>query len=351
MASYFGAGAGQSGSVQSLGGAIAGLDSGNNDKINPTYYSDRINNTADAYGKLFKPGELSKLAAQYGTAYHANDPLARDNANFYADQARGILGDNSRGIDTYERMRQGNISSLADVFKGVLDHGLAYQKSRLAAGGYGGSGPSSYDSILQSTMAAANLTPVLNTIYGGLGRDTSSLVGGDRAWDAYRMGQYATDPLTGYVDAATAGRVIQPWNVKRDMMGRDIGQMGQLLNQVIVPNVSGYQLDPGLGSKLNNVAAGVMNAAQFAGSMYGSAAGGGMGGMGGGGGGMGSLGGMMGGMGGGQGGAQPSGGGYNPYAFQQTAPMQYYSPYLGTGYGLDAPATISGGYPTTTAYA
>jgi hypothetical protein len=333
--SYFGAGAGQSGSVQSLGGAIAGLDSSNRDKMETQYYSDPLNAKANGYISLLKPKDLKKAYGEYKTAFDANNPIARENADFYADQAKGILSDGTRGADVYERLREGNLSSLSDVFKNVLDHGLASQKARLAAGGYGGSGPSSYDRILNSTITASNLSPVLQSIYGGLGPSASALISGDRTWDAYRMGQFAQDPLTGYVDNATAGRVFQPLQDYRTMIGGDIGLLSNLLNGVIKPNVSGYELQPGLGSKLNNVAAGVMNLANFGTSMYGNIAGGGMGG-------------MLGGMGGGTGGTIP-----------QTGTMQFSNPYNygAPAYGVDVPATIPNtGYSipstySTTAYA
>jgi hypothetical protein len=343
------AGAGQSGSVQGLGGAIAGLDSSNDDKMRQTYYSDGLNAKLNGYLRLIKPKDLSAAYGTYKTAFDANNPLAKENAAFYADQAKGILGDNASTADTYERLRSGNLSSLGDVFKSVLDHGLASQKARLAAGGYGGSGPSSYDQILNSQMATANISPVLQSIYGNLGRDATASVGGDRAWNAYRMGQFAQDPLTGYVDNATAGRVFQPLMDYRTMINGDIGTLGNLGN-VIKSNTSGYQLEPGLASRLNNVAAGAMNAGNFAMSMYGGAMGGGAGG---------GLGSLMGGMGGG-GATQPDGAtmtanGY-PNSVGYQVPMGYSQPmgsYNGYGMSYGQPAMAPVNYnsiPATTPY-
>jgi hypothetical protein len=334
--SYFGAGAGQSGSVQSLGGALAGLDSSNRDKYETQYYSDLINGRANKYARLLNPKDVTSAYNEYNDLYRANDGLAKDNADFYSTQAKGILGDNSRGIDTYERLRSGNLASLGDVFKNVMDYGLAGQKARLAAGGFGGSGPSSYDRILNSTITASNLTPLLNTIYGGLGRDASALIGGDRGWDAFRMGQFALDPLTRYVDSATAGRAINPLNAYRGLINQDVGTLSNILQNVIVPNVSGVELMPGLGSKLNNVASGVMNLSRFGTELmgsYGGMMGGGMGGAGG-------IGGMFGGMGGG-GGAAPA---TNP------TPGYYSVPNYGSAPGVDVPAYY-GGFPQTSAYA
>jgi hypothetical protein len=334
--SYFGAGAGQSGSVQSLGGSIAGFDSGNRDKMEVQYYSDLINGRARKYGKLLDPKDVTAAYNDFRNAYQANSPTALNNANFYTEQAKGILSNNTSGADVYERLRSGNLSSLGDVFKNVLDYGMAGQKARLAAGGYGGSGPSAYDRILSSTMTASNMAPVLSALYSNLGRDATSLIGGDRNWDAYRMTQFAGDPLTGYLDAATAGRAIAPLNVYRGLINNDIGTLSNLLNNVMIPNVRGYELKPGLSTKLNNFASGTMNLSRFGTELmgsYGGMMGGGMGGAGG-------IGGMFGGMGGG-GGAAPA---TNP------TPGYYSVPNYGSAPGVDVPAYY-GGFPQTSAYA
>lgn len=301
--SYMPAGAGQSGSMQTFGGAIAGLF-GQDDELKPRYGSDILNSRYNAYVRNFlNPKQERTAFNEYNDLYRANDPIAKENAGFYDTQARGILGDNTRTADTYERLRSGNLSSLSDVFSQVLDHGLASQKARMAAGGYGESGPSSYDRILNSTMAASNLTPVLNTIYGNLGRDAMGAVGGDRAWDAYRMGQFALDPLTGYVDAATAGRALTPLYAKQALLGGNIGNMAGI-GQGVANNIQGYDLVPGLASRLNNLGAAAQNALTFTGNLSSTFGGMGMGGGGGGG--------MLGGMMGGGGGGAPAGGGGMP---------------------------------------
>lgn len=325
--SYYPAGAGQSGSVQSVGGAIAGLF-GEDDELKARYYSDLINNKANSYARLLKPRDVRSAYEEFDTAYRANDGMARSNADFYSDLSKGILSDGTRTADTYERLRSGNLSSLGDVFKNVLDYGLSSQKARLAAGGYGGVGPSSYDRILSSTMTASNMAPVLNTIYGNLGRDASAATAGDRTWDSYRMGTMAQDPLTGYYDSV-AGRSLVPLGEYRNLIDRDIGVMGNALNNVIIPNVAGYDLVPGLASRLNNLASGTMNLANFGSSLmssYGGMMGGGAGGMGG----------MMGGMGGG---GSVSTSGY-PSGVGYSVPMQY-AGNAGMSYGQPVQAPVN----------
>lgn len=321
--SYYSAGPGQSGSVQSVGGAIAGFDSGNQDNISPTYYSDIINNKSKQYARLIKPADITSAYNAFKARYGANDALAKQNADYYTNLAKGILSNNTSTADTYERLRSGNLSSLSDTFKNVLDYGLSSQKARLAAGGYGGSGPSAYDRILNSTVTASNISPVLNTIYGNLGRDATSAIGGDRAWDSYRMDQFSKDPLTAYADA-NAYRAITPLGVQRGLINNDVNTMSNLLRGVIIPNVSGYELDPGLSTKLNNFASGTMNLSRFGGelmSTYGGAMGGG------GGGGLGSM------MGGG-GGTQPQGATTTTNGYPNSVGYDVPQAYTGAPYGI-----------------
>lgn len=277
MPQYYGAGAGQSGSFQGLGGAIAGaIDDDNKDKIVPRYYSDVINARANAYAKLFKPKDVTAAYNAFNAAYGANSGLAQQNAGYYSDLAKGIFSDTKTPEDVYGNLRSGNLASLKDVYQNVLDYGLGAEKAKLAAGGYGNTGPSSYDRILSSTLTSSNMAPVLNTIYSGLGPAASSLYSLGKGWDQYRLNQFSQDPLTAYYDRV-AGRTLVPLGAYRSLINNDVGGMSNLLKGVIVPNVAGWDLKPGLASDLNNVAAGTSNLLNTVMSTYG-----GMGGMGGG---------------------------------------------------------------------
>lgn len=333
-------------SAMSIGGAWAGLDKGNDDELQQIFLSPGFNKSLNQYNKLFRPGALGydEASKNYADLFAANSPLAAENAAYYGNIAKGIFSNPATATSTYEQLRSGNLSSLSDVYKNVLDYGLAGQKAKLAAGGYGNTGPSAYDRILSSTMTASNLAPVLNTIYGNLGRDATGVFGADRNWDAYRLGQFAQDPLTGYVDAATAGRAINPFMTKVGMLNAGVAGLGGLM-PLYQGNSGGFQVVKGLTSRLNDFDAGHLNAMNnamslYTGAMSGGMMGGGMGGAGGAGGGMGGLSSMMGGMGGGQQMAPaaqgyypqqmpsvPATGGYYQPMMQYQQPAQY-SPYM-----------------------
>lgn len=343
-----------------LGGAIAGFDKGNDDDLEQVFLSKGYNTALNKYNKQFSPTNLGLADAYsaYRNAYEANSPLAAENAAYYGNIAKGIFSNPATATSTYEQLRSGNLSSLADVYKNVLDYGMAGQKAKLAAGGYGNTGPSAYDRILSSTMTASNLAPVLNTIYGNLGRDASGMFGADRNWDAYRLGQFAQDPLTGYVDAATAGRSINPYLTKIGMLNAGVGGLAQLA-PLFQANNAGFQTVKGLSSRLNDFSDATMNAAQFAGSFMGGGMGGMMGGMGGAGaaggaGGAGGMSSMMGMMGGGGQQMAPAAQSYYPqqmqmpsvpqsggYYNQLPAMMQYQQGYQ-PSYNPNSPAL--GGY-------
>lgn len=333
-----------------IAGAVAGFDKGNDDDLEQVFLSKGYNTALNKYNKQFSPTNLGLADAYsaYRDAYETNSPLAGENAAYYANIAKGIFSNPATATSTYEQLRSGNLSSLSDVYKNVLDYGLAGQKAKLAAGGYGNTGPSAYDRILSSSMTASNLAPVLNTIYGNLGRDASGMFGADRNWDAYRLGQFAQDPLTGYVDNATAGRAINPYMTKIGMLNAGVGGLAQLA-PLFQANSGGFQTVKGLSSRLNDFSDATMNAAQFAGSLMGGGMGGMMGGMGGAGaaggaGGAGGMSSMMGMMGGG-GGQQmapaaqsfypqqmpsvaPTGGYYQPMMNYQQPALPAYNPYM-----------------------
>lgn len=271
-------------------GGLASLIGGksSDDDLKQLFLNEGFQNAIRAYNKLYRPENLGyqDAANQYSDLYAANTPAAKANAEYYTNIAKGIFSNPASATSTYEQLRSGNLSSLSDVYKNVLDYGMAGQKAKLAAGGYGNTGPSAYDRILSSTMTASNLAPVLNTIYGNLGRDATGVFGADRNWDAYRLGQFAQDPLTGYLDTATAGRAINPYMTRVGMLNQGVSGLGGLL-PLYQGNSAGFKVVKGLTSRLNDTSTGFMNLANFSTQ----------------------LGGNIAGMGGGMGGAAPSGSG------------------------------------------
>jgi len=327
-------------------GGIIGLFPSTDDKIEQRYYSNPAQWKTDAYlNQFFKPRELKGLNQDYSALWNANNPAALANAGYYTGIAKDILGDKSTYLTDYERIRGGDFNALADVFGDVVDYGLGSMKARLAAGGYGNSGPSSYDRILNTSLVAGNLGPRVDTIFNNLGRSAGMSYGSKVDQNRYMMNLINQDPLTGYLDRATAGRVYNPYMTRQGMVANDLGQIANIA-QMTQANTSGFETIPGLASRFNNMEQGLNNTTNDLISSYSSFMGAGMGGMGGSGGG--GMMGMLGGMGSGGGQANPQAASYNPYqnvawnsggAMQSpswySAPSSYGGTYgqVGVGYG------------------
>jgi hypothetical protein len=176
------------------------------------------------------------------------------------------------------------------VYKNVLDYGLAGIKGRLAAGGYGNQGPSSYDRILNSSMATSNIAPVLQTIFGNLGGSAAQSYGSRMATNQNKLALMANDFLTRYADQ-NAARTLTPYLTGTNIAGSNIGGLNSIID-AIKNGVAGYQLEKGMTSRMNDLDEGTRNTINNALEIYGQVAGmgmGGMGGMGGGGGGAGAA--------------------------------------------------------------
>lgn len=220
---------------------ILSLNDNNDSKNVPIWYNDAINSYLGGYARQFRPRENRQAAADWKTAYDSYYPQATANANadFYSDATKGIIGDKNTYLSDYEKIRSGNLESLSGVFKNVLDYGLASEKARLASGGYGNVGPSSYDKILSSTRTASNLTPVLNTIYGDLGRSATASYGSRVDQNRYLLNLFAQDPFGQYASQA-ANRAITPYLTQLQLANAGIGGLGSVTGG-IKGNLSGYQ--------------------------------------------------------------------------------------------------------------
>lgn len=279
----------------SLGGAWAGLDSGNDDNLRRIDYAPGVTRLLGKYKNFFNTKGLKDIIGKYTSAFEANAPEAAENAAYYKTAGKAIFEDPSSFLGDYESIRGGNLDALGGVYKNVLDYGLAGIKGRLAAGGYGNQGPSSYDRILNSQMTTSNIAPVLQTIFGNLGRDAGASYGSKMANNQNKLQLMANDFLTKYADN-NAGRTLTPYLTQTSLAGNNIGGLNGIID-AIKNGVAGYQLEKGLTSRLNDFDEGHLNTMNNALEIYGKVAGMGMGGMGGG----------MGGAGAAAGAANPSG--------------------------------------------
>lgn len=97
-----------------------------------------------------------------------------------ADEDVGLLGRlntrefNYDPISAYERLRTGNLAAFDDQLAKASTRGSVADKLAMSARGYGGRGSGAYEQILRNRTIGATGMPVLNTIFGNLGSDTTS---------------------------------------------------------------------------------------------------------------------------------------------------------------------------------
>lgn len=115
---------------------------------------------------------------------------ARDSANVLkgletdsVNRATGVINrlGSFNPIDTYERIRTGNIASLDDLSKILTSSGRRASSLEAARLGYGGGRNSTYQDILREGRVAAAIAPVAGSIYNNLGRDTAGISGSELA--------------------------------------------------------------------------------------------------------------------------------------------------------------------------
>lgn len=250
-------------------GVILGLNPNNDDKTLPVWYNNYANKLYGQLARNYNQKDLSTASDVFGKALDAYYPQTSANAaaDWYSGKTKDIVNDPSTYLGDYERIRGGNLDSLGGVFKDVLDYGLASEKGRLAAGGYGNRGPSSYDRILSSTRTASNIAPVLSTIYGNLGRDATESYGSRENRNRYLVNLFQQDPLGGYANTAAA-RSIAPYLAKLGLTGGAVAGLSNLVGAPgIKGNLSGYENVKGLTSRVNDIAKDVTSMAT--GGLYG----------------------------------------------------------------------------------
>lgn len=298
---------------EAMGNAIGGFFGG--PKVKQIIYNKNLGDAQNQQGiqlqDLAKYGDTAQRA--YAAAVAASTPQAQA-INQENIGTLGTLANQYAAYDptaNYERIRSGNISSLADQFVNMASLGQEGDKLALAARGYGGSGPGSYESILRSDRISRNIAPVLNTIYGNLGTDASR-TSADRLSNL--QATMALLQTRGALPGSLDYRALLPYQSQANMLGGQIAMGGDLAN-AYKANVAGFQSTPNKwanffqqsGRAADQVADTAVSLAGDVASMY--------------------SGGMLGGFGGGGGGAAAA-----PAAPAQTSPwasfgtMQPYSP-------------------------
>lgn len=224
---------------EAFGSAIGGFFGGPKLKrieLNP-YLNDAINEQAIGLRGLRKTA--GDAGAKYAAAVDASTPQVQAVANENL-ALLGRLANQGAAFDptdTYERIRGGNIASLADQFVNLATYGQQADKSALAARGYGGRGPGSFESTIRADRISRNIAPVLNTIFGNLGADAAGL-------NQNRLANLAATTgiarerlgLPGYADS----RALLPYQAQAGMLGNEIGMSGMIADATKA-NTAGYE--------------------------------------------------------------------------------------------------------------
>lgn len=277
-------------------------------------------------------GGLNNALAGYRRSLQANQPLIR-NATLESDAAlRGILQRSSTPMDEYRGLGDYLFSKTQQVPDRVLNYlGNALEVNNLSRGLNPGAA-SSYETLLRGGLASRAALDANRASLGALTQAFPQLQNAIMARDQTTM-NILPQRLAGLENLSN--RAMLPYQAQlagiRDLQGLGMGQ-----NALNMGNLQGYQPVENWANRVGAVGRSVgtnisqiLDWAQQAASIYGSAMGGGLGG-GGGGGGMGSLGSLFGG-GGGQ--STPARGAYGGGMDQRGASMLN-SPYYG-----DVPTT------------
>lgn len=224
---------------EAMGSAIGGFFGG--PKLKKITYDPEL--AATQTGQAAALGKLRETAGRVGQTYEDRITAAMPQALAIANQnigTLGQLGEQYAGFDptsTYERIRGGNIASLADQFVNLATQGERGDKLAMASLGYGGRGPGSYESILRSDRISRNIAPVLNTIFGNLGRDTAGL-NQDRLSNLAATMAIMRERQG--LPASTAGLALLPYQAQASMLGDEIA-MGGGLAEAVGANTAGFQ--------------------------------------------------------------------------------------------------------------
>jgi hypothetical protein len=210
------------------------------------YYNPRVTRNLNYLGRQFQDDDAALRAILDRFSTSSANALARyRQAGDQAGLDYDALFQANRGYDpleTYDRIRAGNLAALRD-FSGELENrGSRQDKLALAALGMGGRPDSSYATALRADRVSSNIAPVLGNIMSSLGSDTAT-IGNQRAQNLSQnldlIGLRTQAPLTGY------GMELDPLNALLALRGSQTGLLGQQAG-VARDNSAGWYQKPGI---------------------------------------------------------------------------------------------------------
>lgn len=159
-------------------GSVIGAGFGSN-KSTQQFYNPWVNTNLSWLGEGFKnDGKAINDALAAFTQENATRTANNNRLRGMAESDYNMLFGQTQGYSPmadYERLRTGNLGALKD-WSGILgEQGRRSESLAQAALGMGGRPSGSYEKALVADRVSRNVAPVINTVMGNLGRDTSAL--------------------------------------------------------------------------------------------------------------------------------------------------------------------------------
>jgi hypothetical protein len=158
--------------------AISALAGWDKKKYKPIYLDKNLKATQDLLTADLNRqrdknyADLDSYDAAFNAGTSRANELAQDDQNRLTDILNSLKGYDP--MASYERTRSGNLDALNGWAKNLADYGSRADKLSLLSRGYGGRATDGgYGTALRTNSIATSTVPVLNTIFGNLGRDSA----------------------------------------------------------------------------------------------------------------------------------------------------------------------------------
>jgi hypothetical protein len=279
-------------------GATIGQLLGGEPKIKPIAYDPNITQAIPEYLNYLRDTRNldTQALADYTAAINAARPQLEQLGQEDIRTLGAIINANQQydPLAAYERLRSGNLAALGRVAGDIAGYGSAADKLALASRGYGGRGPGTYERILRTDRVSKNIAPVVNTIFGNLGRESAG-ASTDRLNNI--LNTFAAMQARSERPLAAADVILRPVQARQGTTANTLTNLANIGNTAR-SNVAGFRQQKSKWQLAGEAGDELVNTYM---QLYG------MGGLGGGGG---AGGGGFGGIGGGAGGGGSGGGGW-----------------------------------------
>lgn len=225
---------------------------GGGPKIQQQYYSQPVNNaiggTANTVSTIQNQAnsDIANYASQLGTASGQIQGMQPGQLAQMGAVTNNLA--TTTGANTFKNLGDYLTGKLNSFASGLAGQGAAGNNLALANSGYGGTGPSSYTTDVMMNRISSNLAPVFSNLMAGLGGDTATVMGQDRA-NAGAV-QQAQD-YSASIPLRTPGLALAPTQASLGVLSGLTGSLGGLAGAAKT-NSAGFTSTPSNGMLLGN---------------------------------------------------------------------------------------------------